>query len=60
MVSRNDNAARAPCREDGVRRPDDGARWLDIDSLQHHLADMDDGRKMEYAQMAVLVRYGAT
>ena len=43
-------------REGRAQRPDQGPSGPSLESLHHHLNDMDDGRKMLYAQMALIVR----
>lgn len=44
------------CRERGAQRSDVIALRTDIDSLQHHLEDLDDRRKMLHTKAAVLTR----
>ena len=49
-----------PCRrEDSAASCKHRRRWSDIDSLQDHLDDMDDGRKLRVAETAVLLRCDA-
>ena len=53
----HNNGVSALCREGGdTAFRDGGARWSDVGSLQHHLDELDDHRKMLFAQTAVLVR----
>lgn len=44
------------CREGAAQTPDSGAVPTGIDALLDHMDDLDDNRKLLYAQMAVLVR----
>jgi hypothetical protein len=48
------------CREslfgEASGSPAGGARWPDVESLLHHWQELDDSRKMLFAQMAVLTR----